>query len=133
MAIVRKLYLQKIVKEIQVISRKIKQDEEDKKVSAKWKYALYAAMVHGKESRISVSFFIFFFINSGDGQILPGSVCSVHDNLISCHLYLSSSKCYCILTEPLNVTLDTTIMCLASINCLLNTLTRTAEILPLAD
>ena len=39
MIIVRKLYLQKIVKEIQVISRKIKQDEEDKKVSAKWKYA----------------------------------------------------------------------------------------------
>ena len=39
MTIVRKLYLQKIVKEIQVISRKIKQDEEDKKVSAKWKYA----------------------------------------------------------------------------------------------
>ena len=52
MTIVRKLYLQKIVKEIQVISRKIKQDEEDKKVSAKWKYA---AMVNSKESSISVS------------------------------------------------------------------------------
>ena len=52
MTIVRKLYLQKIVKEIQVISRKIKQDEEDKKVSAKWKYA---AMVNN-----SGSLFLFF-------------------------------------------------------------------------
>ena len=40
----------------------------------------------------------FFF--AGDGQILPGSVCTVHDNLISCHPYLSPSKCYCILTDP---------------------------------
>ena len=31
--------MQKILKEIQVISNKIKQDEEDTKVSAKWKYA----------------------------------------------------------------------------------------------
>ena len=53
---------------------------------------------YGWEIRISVSSFIFIF--SGDGQILPGSVCTVHDNLISCHLYLSPSKCYCIVTDP---------------------------------
>ena len=31
--------LNRIFKEIQVISNKIRQDEEDKTVSAKWKYA----------------------------------------------------------------------------------------------
>ena len=49
--------MQKILKEIQVISNKIKQDEEDTKVSAKWKYA---AMVM-KEKRKSIIIYKFPF------------------------------------------------------------------------
>ena len=50
--------MQKILKEIQVISNKIKQDEEDTKVSAKWKYA---AMVMKEKKRKSIIIYKFPF------------------------------------------------------------------------
>lgn len=46
--------LKKIVTEVQVISNKIKQEHEDKKISAKWKYA---AMV---VDRLCLVLFVLF-------------------------------------------------------------------------
>ena len=71
--------MQKILKEIQVISNKIKQDEEDTKVSAKWKYA---AMV--MKEKIKICHYIQVLI-SGDGQTVLSSICSFyHDLVFSC-------------------------------------------------
>ena len=50
--------MQKILKEIQVISNKIKQDEEDTKVSAKWKYA---AMVMKETLKSVIIYYKFPF------------------------------------------------------------------------
>ena len=73
--------MQKILKEIQVISNKIKQDEEDTKVSAKWKYA---AMVM-KETLKSVIIYNVQVLISGDGQTVLSSICSFyHDLVFSC-------------------------------------------------
>ena len=73
--------MQKILKEIQVISNKIKQDEEDTKVSAKWKYA---AMVM-KETLKSVIIYNVQVPISGDGQTVLSSICSFyHDLVFSC-------------------------------------------------
>ena len=67
-------------------------------MSAKWKYAAMVLILMKQ---------LFSQLNlSGYGQILPGAFCSVHDNLISGHLHISSSKCYCILIFIFKKSLD---------------------------
>ena len=59
-------------------------------MSAKWKYAAMVLIMMSQCVNRYPSLL-------GNGQILPGSFCSVHDNLISGNLHFSSSKCYCFL------------------------------------
>ena len=78
--------MQKILKEIQVISNKIKQDEEDTKVSAKWKYA---AMVM-KETLKSVIIYNVQVPISGDGQTVLSSICSFYLDFVFSCFHISS-------------------------------------------
>ena len=72
--------VQKIYKEILVISNKIKQDQKDNEVAAKWKMAAMVTVCMCS---------VILTSSSGDGPTVPGGVRSLHHNPLHGDIHIS--------------------------------------------